>query len=285
MYAITGATGKLGRLVVANLVKKVPAGQILAAARNPAKASDLAAEGFVVRKADYSEPATLGPALSGVDKLLLISSSEVGQRVTQHKAVIDAAKAAGVKLIAYTSALHADTSPLALAEEHRQTEALLKRSGVPYVLLRNGWYTENYTASIPTILQHGTLLGCSGEGRIASATRADYAEATVAVLTASQDQGGRTYELAGDEAYTRAQFAAELSRQSGKAITYRNLTESEYKAALLAAGLPEPIAAMVAQSDAATAQGALFDNSHQISKLIGQPTTPLKSAIAAALKS
>jgi NAD(P)H dehydrogenase (quinone) len=284
MYAITGATGHLGQLVIATLLKqKVAPGQIIAIARDPAKASDLAAKGLVVRKADYNQPATLGPALQGADKVLLISGNEVGRRVPQHKAVIDAAKTAKVKLLAYTSALHANNTSLELAAEHRETEALLKASGLAHVLLRNGWYTENYTGSIAAVLQHGVLIGCSGEGRISAATRPDFAEAAAAVLVA-QDQAGRTYELAGDEAFTRADLAAEISRQSGKKINNVNLTEADYKAALVSAGLPEPIAGALAQSDTATAQGALFDDSHQLSKLIGRPTTPLKDAIAAALK-
>ncbi|WP_333972367.1 SDR family oxidoreductase [Sphingobium aromaticiconvertens] len=284
MLAITGATGQLGRLVIAALLRTVPAGEIAALVRDVDKASDLAAKGVVVREADYNRPETLGPALAGVDKLLLISGNEVGHRVPQHKAVIDAAKTAGVKLIAYTSALHADTSPLGLAEEHRQTEALLRESALPTVLLRNSWYTENYTASIPAALQHGVMIGSAGVARIASATRADFANATAAVLVAPEDQAGRVYELAGDEAYTLAEFADELSRQTGKTITFQNLSEADYKAALVGAGLPEAVAAMLAQSDAAAGQGALFDDSHDLGRLIGRPTTPLKDAIAAALK-
>jgi NAD(P)H dehydrogenase (quinone) len=279
MLAVTGATGKLGQLVVAALLQQLPPGKIAALVRAPAMASELAAKGVIVREADYDRPETLGPALAGVDKLLLISGSEIGRRVPQHKAVIDAAKAAGVKLIAYTSLLHADTSSLGLADEHRQTEVLLKESGVPYVLLRNGWYTENYTASIPAALQHGALLGSAGEGRIASATRADYAAAAAAILAASEDQGGRIYELAGDEAYTLAEFAAELSRHSGRDVVYRNLPEADYRAALVGAGFPGPVAAMLAQSDAAAGQGALFDDGHQLSKLIGRPTTKLRDLL------
>ena len=279
MLAVTGATGKLGQLVVAALLQQLQPGKIAALVRAPAMASDLAAKGVIVREADYDRPETLGPALAGVDKLLLISGSEIGRRVPQHKAVIDAAKAAGVKLIAYTSLLHADTSSLGLADEHRQTEVLLKESGVPYVLLRNGWYTENYTASIPAALQHGALLGSAGEGRIASATRADYAAAAAAILAASEDQGGRIYELAGDEAYTLAEFAAELSRHSGRDVVYRNLPEADYRAALVGAGFPGPVAAMLAQSDAAAGQGALFDDGHQLSKLIGRPTTKLRDLL------
>ena len=283
MLAVTGATGKLGQLVVAALLE-LPPGKIAALVRAPAMASDLAAKGVIVREANYDHPETLGPALAGVDKLLLISGSEIGRRVPQHKAVIDAAKAAGVKLIAYTSLLHADTSSLGLADEHRQTEALLKESGVPHVLLRNGWYTENYTASIPAALQHGALLGSAGEGRIASATRADYAAAATAVLAASEDQAGRIYELAGDEAYTLTEFAAELSRHSRRDVVYRNLPEADYRAELVGAGLPDPVAEMLAQADAAASQGALFDDGHQLSKLIGRPTTTLMDVIAAALK-
>ena len=284
MLAVTGATGKLGQLVVAALLQQLPPGKIAALVRAPAMASDLAAKGVIVREANYDHPETLGPALAGVDKLLLISGSEIGRRVPQHKAVIDAAKAAGVKLIAYTSLLHADTSSLGLADEHRQTEALLKESGVPHVLLRNGWYTENYTASIPAALQHGALLGSAGEGRIASATRADYAAAAAAVLAAPEDQAGRIYELAGDEAYTLAEFAAELSRHSRRDIVYRNLPEADYRAELVGSGLSDPVAAMLAQSDAAAGQGALFDDGHQLSKLVGHPTTTLTDVIAAALK-
>ena len=281
MLAVTGATGKLGQLVVAALLQRLPPGEIAALVRAPAKASDLAAKGVIVREANYDLPETLGPALAGVAKLLLISSNEIGRRVSQHKAVIDAAKAAGVKLIAYTSLLHADTSSLGLADEHRQTEVLLKESGVPYVLLRNGWYTENYTASIPAALQHSALLGSAGEGRIASATRADYAAAAAAILAASEDQGGRIYELAGDEAYTLAEFAAELSRHSGRDVVYRNLPEADYRDALVGAGFPGPVAAMLAQSDAAAGQGALFDDGHQLSKLIGRPTTKLRDLLIA----
>ncbi|KAF1020805.1 MAG: Quinone oxidoreductase 2 [Paracidovorax wautersii] len=188
--AVTGATGQLGRLVIADLLKKgVPAASLVAVVRNPAKAQDLAAQGVQVRAGDYGQPAALAAALQGVDKLLLISSSEVGQRAAQHRTVIEAARQAGVKLIAYTSVLHADTSPLALAQEHKDTEALLRESGLPHVLLRNGWYTENYAAGIPAALQHGAVLGAAGTGRIASAARQDYAEAAAVVLTTPPGPG------------------------------------------------------------------------------------------------
>lgn len=283
MIVITGASGQLGRLVITELLKTVPASQIVAAVRHPGKASDLAALGVELRVADYNEPATLDSAFADADQLLLISSSEVGQRVAQHRNVIDAAKRAKVGLIAYTSILHADSSPLALAAEHQQTEALLKASGVPHVLLRNGWYTENYLASIPPALQHGVFIGSAGDGRIASAARADYAAAAAAVLTRA-DQAGKVYELAGDEVYTLSELAAQITRQSGKTVAYQNLSQADFRAALLGAGLSEPIADLLAASDVGAAQGGLFDDSHQLSRLIGRPTTPLATLVAAALQ-
>jgi NAD(P)H dehydrogenase (quinone) len=284
MLVITGATGQLGRLVIEQLLEVVPAVEIVAAVRNPAKAADLQALGVQVRHADYSQPATLDSAFAGAEKILLISSSEVGQRQAQHQAVIDAAARAGVKLIAYTSVLHADTSQLALAEEHRQTEAALAQSGLPFALLRNGWYSENYTAGIPAALEHGAMLGSAAQGRISSAARADYAAAAVAVLTASQSQAGRVFELAGDESYTLSEFAAELSRQAGKRIPYTDLPPADYRAVLLQAGLPPFVADLLADSDAAAAKGALFDDGRQLGELIGRPTTPLSTTIAATLR-
>jgi len=284
MYVVTGATGQLGRLVIEQLLTRVPASQIIAAVRNPEKAADLAARGVQVRQADYSQPATLDSAFAGAEKILLISSSEIGQRAAQHKAVIDAAKRAQVKLLAYTSVLHADTSSLGLAEEHRQTESALQQSGVPSVVLRNGWYTENYTAGIPAALQHGAVFGSARDGRISSADRNDYAVAAAVVLTATENQAGKVYELAGDESYTLADLAAELSKQSGKQVPYADLPQADFKAALIQAGLPEFVAELLSDSDAAAAKGALFDDGKQLSRLIGRPTTPLKSTIATTLK-
>ena len=283
MIVITGATGQLGRLVIDQLLRSVPAASLVAAVRDPAKAADLAARGVQIRQADYDRPDTLRAAFAGAEKLLLISSSAVGQRVAQHRAVIDAAKQAGVPLVAYTSLLHAPTSPLGLAREHVETEAMLKASGLPHVLLRNGWYTENYAASVPTALAHGVVLGCAGEGRIASASRADYAAAAAAVLVAP-GQAGKVYELAGDAAYTLAEFAAEIARQFGKPAAYNNLPQAAYAQALKGFGLPGPLAEMLADSDAAAACGGLFDDSRQLSALIGRPTTPMAATVAAALK-
>lgn len=282
MIVVTGASGQLGRLVIESLLTRLPAHQIVAAVRNPASVADLAAQGIQVRQADYTQPASLDAALQGAEKVLLISSSEVGQRLPQHRNVIDAAKRAGVGLLAYTSLLHADTSPLALKDEHLATETLLQSSGVPHVILRNGWYTENYLASIQPALQHGAFIGSAGAGRIASAARADYAQAAAVVLT-SPDQAGKVYELAGDVAYTLAEFAAELSRQSGKTIPYVDLPQAEFKGALVGAGLPEPLADLLADSDVGASKGGLFDDQHQLSALIGRPTTSLQALMAAAL--
>jgi NAD(P)H dehydrogenase (quinone) len=282
MIVVTGASGQLGRLVIEALLQKVPAGEIVAAVRHPEKVADLATRGVQVRLADYDQPASLAAAFKGGDKLLLISASEVGRRVPQHRAVIDAAKAAGVGLLAYTSILHADTSPLPLAAEHKETEALIRASGLPAVILRNSWYTENYLAGIPTALQYGVVLGSAGDGRIASAARADYAAAAAAVLTLDE-QAGHIYELAGDESYTLGELAAEIAQQSGKAVAYQNLPESEFKAALLGAGLPEGLATLLAESDVGASKGGLFDDSRQLSRLIGRPTTPLGELIKRAL--
>lgn len=281
---VTGATGQLGRLVIAALLRRVPAARIVAGVRQgegPA-AQDLRAQGVAVRVADYARPETLAEAFAGIERLMLISSSEIGQRVAQHRNVIAAAARARVGLIAYTSLLHADTSPLGLAEEHRATEAILTESGLPAIILRNGWYTENYTASLPSALAHGVLLGSAGTGRISSAARADYAEAAAAVLTGDQ-AAGRIYELAGDEAYTLPDFAAEAARASGRPLRYQDLPPADYAAALLAAGLPEGVARLLADSDAGAAQGALFDDGHALRDLIGRPTTPYASVVAGAL--
>jgi len=244
--------------------------------------ANLAARGVQVRLADYDQPATLAAAFQGADKLLLISASEVGRRVPQHRAVIDAAKAAGVALLAYTSILHADTSPLPLAAEHKETESLIRASGLPAVILRNGWYTENHVAGIPMALQYGVVLGSAGQGRIASAARADYAEAAAAVLT-QENQAGRIYELAGDESYTLGELADEITRQSGKAVAYQDLPESEFKAALLSAGLPDFLATLLAESDVGASKGGLFEDGRQMSALIGRPTTPLAEMVRLAL--
>ncbi|CAN7645318.1 SDR family oxidoreductase [Rhizobium leguminosarum] len=283
MYAVTGATGQLGRLVIEALLKTIPADRIVAAVRNTVKASDLAERGVIVREADYSRPDTLGPALDGVEKLLLISSTEVSGRLPRHRAVIEAAKVAGVSLIAYTSMLHADTSPATLAIEHRQTEEVIAASGLPAVILRNGWYTENHLMALPAALEHGAFVGAAKEGRFSSAARQDYAEAAAMVL-ATDGHAGRTYELAADQAFTLAGLAAEVSRQSGKATVYNDLSEVAYRDVLTGAGLPADLAALLADADAAASRGALFDNGGTLGRLIGRPTIPMESLVATALR-
>ena len=278
MIAITGATGQLGALAVEELLKTVKASELVAIVRNPAKADALAQKGVVVRQADYGAQAALTAALSGVEKLLLVSSSEVGQRAAQHRNVINAAKAAGVKFIAYTSLLHADKSPLGLHVEHVETEKMLADSGIPYALLRNGWYTENYLASAPAALAHGVFIGAAGYGKIASATRADYAAAAARVIS-TDGHAGKVYELAGDSAWTLSELAAELSKQSGKPVVYQNLSEADFAGALKGVGLPDVFANLLADSDIGASKGGLFDDSHTLSKLIGRPTTPLAESV------
>ena len=280
MIGVTGATGQLGRLVVSGLRRRVPASEIVALVRTPAKAEGL---GVDVREADYSRPETLDRALAGIDTLLLISSNEIGKRAAQHRNVIEAAKKAGVKWIVYTSLLHADRSPLSLAGEHLATEAELKASGIPATVLRNGWYTENYTASVPGAVAGGAFLGSAGNGKISSAARADYADAAVAVLT-GEGHHGKTYELAGDQAYTLADLAAEIARQTGKDIPYKDLSEADYAAALTRIGLPAPVAQIYASLDVGAARDALFDDGRALSKLTGRPTTPLSVSVAHALE-
>ncbi|QAR47826.1 SDR family oxidoreductase [Kosakonia cowanii] len=278
MIALTGATGQLGQFVVEALLKTVPAKEIVAIVRNPAKAEALSKQGLIVRQGDYNDQAALTQALAGVEKLLLISSSEVGQRAAQHRNVINAAKAAGVKFIAYTSLLHADTSPLGLHVEHVETEKLLAESGIPFALLRNGWYSENYLASAPAALAHGVFIGAAGEGKIASATRADYAAAAARVIS-EEGHAGKVYELAGDKAWTLSDLAALLSEASGNKVVYQNLSEADFAAALKGAGLPDGLAEMLADSDIGASKGGLFDDSQTLSKLIGRPTTSIADSV------
>jgi len=281
---VTGATGQLGRLVVDALLRRVPASSVVAGVRDAAKAADLAARGVELRVADYDKPDTLATAFKGIDRLLLISGNAVGQRTRQHTAVIDAARAAGVKLIAYTSVLRADGSKLGLAVEHKATEAALVASGVPHVLLRNGWYLENFGGRATTAAQFGTLLTCAGEGRFSAATRADFAEATAAVLTSADGHVGRKLELAGSTSFTLAEFAAMTGKFAGKTITCTNLPQADSEAALVQAGLPDFVAKILANSDASAAEGWLQDDSRTLEKLIGRPTTPVANVVEAALK-
>ena len=280
---VTGASGHLGRLVVEALLDGgTPAADVVATARTPESISDLADRGVQVRRADYTDPASLDAAFVGVDRLLLVSGSEVGQRVAQHANVIDAAKRAGVGFVAYTSITRADTSDLALAAEHRATEELLAASGLPHALLRNSWYLENYTGQLSTVLEHGAVLGAAGDGRVSAATRADYAAAAAEVL-AGGDHDGAVYELGGDHAFTLDEYAGAVARVTGREVAYRDLSVEEYTAALVAAGLPEGYAAVLADSDRGLSEGAMFTDSGDLSRLAGRPTTAVEDALRAAL--
>ncbi|NLS25974.1 Quinone oxidoreductase 2 [Sphingomonas sp. S2M10] len=281
MYAVTGASGQLGRLVIDSLLGKVAPDQIVALARAPERVADLAAKGVTVRAFDYDAPATLASGLAGVTRLLLVSGNAIGSRVPQHRAVIDAAKAAGVQLIAYTSLLRAQSSPMQMAVEHKATEDLLAASGVQHALLRNGWYTENYLMSAGPAIEHGVLIGSAGEGLVSGAARADYAEAAAVVLVRGE---AGTFELAGDTGFTHVELAAALAEASGKPVAYQDLPEADYAEALEGAGLPGPFAAILADSDARVADGALFDESKTLSGLIGRPTTPWRETIVAGVR-
>lgn len=282
MFAITGATGHLGSLTIAALLRTAPADRIVALARDPSRTVDAASRGVEVRRFDYDAPADLAGALAGVERLLLISSDDVGRRVEQHRAVIDAAVAAGVGFIAYTSVLHADANPLSVAPSHRATEAMLRDSGLPHAALRNGWYTENYLIGAEAAIAHEALLGSTGEGRVSGAARADYAEAAAVVLAAGPGAAG-VHELAGDEAFTLSDVAAALADASGRPVVYRDLPEAEYARALEAGGVPAPFAATLAGFSAGAAGGILADDSRTLSRLIGRPTADLRAVVRAAI--
>ncbi|MFD5007697.1 SDR family oxidoreductase [Streptomyces mutabilis] len=282
MIVVTGATGQLGRLVVEELLTRVPAEQIVAAVRSPEKAADLAERGVQVREADYDRPETLEPAFQGADKILLISGSEVGRRIPQHQAVIDAAKNAGVSLLAYTSVLHADTSALPVAPEHQVTEEAIKTSGLTYSLLRNGWYNENYVPTAQQGVANGVIIGSARDGRVAAASRADYAAAAAVVLT-GDGHADTVYELAGDTAFTMDDLAAEVTAVTGTPVAYQDLPADAHTKALTDAGLPEPVVEMLVSIDAGTADGQLADASGDLSRLTGRPTTPVRETLAAAL--
>lgn len=279
---VTGATGHLGRHVVEQLLEKVPAEQITAVVRTPEKAADFAERGVRIAVADYNAPETFDGVFAAGDKVLLVSGNEFDKgRVQQHQVVIDAAKAAGVVLLAYTSAPGSLTA--ALADDHRGTEKALLASGLPYALLRNGWYHENYTENLAPVLEHGAVVAAAGDGRVSSASRADYAAAAVAVLT-GEGHENKTYELGGDEAWSFAEYAAELSRRTGKEIVYNPVSVEAFEGILTGAGLPATFAAILAGVDASIEKGELVVSTGDLSRLAGRPTTPLAEAISAALK-
>ncbi|MBV7410220.1 SDR family oxidoreductase [Maritimibacter sp. DP1N21-5] len=281
-HLVTGASGQLGAHVLAALEGTLPRSETAVLVRKEDDRARLAAEGYDVRVADYTDVAALTEAFAGIERLLLISSSEVGQRLPQHQNVIDAAKAAGVGFIAYTSILAADRSPLALAEEHRATEEALAASGIAHTLLRNGWYSENITMTAGQDIELGQHFGAAGDGRFATAARADYAAAAAKVLTGSGHEG-RTYELGGDNAYSLADYAGALSDVAGKPVTYTDLPRAAFEEALTGAGLPAPLAGVLADSDDHAKAGWLDTTSRDLSELIGRPTTPIAETIRASL--
>ncbi|MGW5743009.1 SDR family oxidoreductase [Amycolatopsis sp. NPDC003861] len=279
MIVVTGATGHLGKLVVEGLLEQLPADRVVAAVRTPEKAADLSERGVEVRRADYTDPDSLVTALKGADKVLLVSSSEVGQRVAQHAAVIEAAKQAGVRHLVYTSAPRATTSKLVLAPEHKATEELIEASGLTATILRNNWYNENFADTIKQAVQTGSFAGSAGDGRVASATRADYAAAAVAVLT-GEGHEGKIYELAGDVAWTYADLAGEIAKATGREVTYAGLPAEQHAEVLTQAGLPEPVVGLLVTLDADTKAGLLAETTDDLRALIGRPSTPIGATVA-----
>ncbi|MGW8884773.1 NAD(P)H-binding protein [Streptomyces sp. NPDC055749] len=281
---VTGATGALGRLVIDQLLATVPAGSVAAVVRDKEKAAGLLARGVELRIADYDRPETLAEAFRAGDRVLLISGNEVGRRTPQHAAVIDAAKAAGVAQLAYTGVLGGPGADFELAAEHKATEQLILESGLPYTFLRNGWYTENYTGNLAPVLEHGAVVANAGEGRVASAARADYAAAAAAVLT-GEGHLGAAYELSGDVAWSLAEYAATVGAAAGKEIAYNNVPAAVHQEILVGAGLPEGFAAILVDVDEAIGRGLLAGTSGELARLIGRPTTPLAETVKAAVAS
>ncbi|NAS21455.1 NmrA family NAD(P)-binding protein [Herbidospora sp. NEAU-GS84] len=280
---VTGATGQLGRLTVEALLRRgIPAADIIATGRDIAGIKDLADRGITVRRADFADTDGLAEAFAGADRLLLISASvPVGERVANHRRVIDAAASAGVSLVAYTSTTHADTATTVIGATHRETEAYLRDRGIPSVLLRNGWYLENYTSQLPQILQNGAVVGAAGEGRISAASRADYAEAAAVVLT-TEGHTGAVYELGGDESFTPTELAAAISAAAGKRVTYADLPVADFAQVLGAAGLPAELAEVLADADRGMNRGEMYTDSGDLRRLIGRPPVTLAEALAAA---
>ncbi|MDM7830118.1 SDR family oxidoreductase [Cellulomonas edaphi] len=281
---VTGATGQLGRLTVEALLRRgVPAADIVATGRDTTGIKDLADRGVVTRRADFADPESLAAAFAGAEKMVLVSASiPVDERLANHRRAIDAALAAGVSQIAYTSMTQANTAGTTLADSHRATESYLRERGAPAVVLRNSWYLENYTSQLPIVLQHGAFVGAAGDGRVSAATRADYAEAAAVVLT-TEGHTGAIYELGGDQAFSLAELAATASAVAGRPITYTNLSADELVELLAAAGVPAELAGVLADSDLGLSRGELFTDSGDLRRLIGRPTTTLADAIAAAL--
>lgn len=279
MIVVTGSSGKFGRLAVNALLESTPANRVVAVARDPGKVTDLAARGVVVRHGDYDRPDTLRAAFEGAERLLLVSGSEVGKRVPQHTAAIDAAKRAGIAHVVYTSIVRADTTRMRLASEHLATEKVLFASELPYTILRNGWYIENYTENLGPALAHGTFLGAAGDGRISAAPREDFARAAAAVISAPSGHENRVYELGGDTSFTMTELARAVSEWAGRVIGYTDLPAEAYAAALIQAGVPAPFAEILADCDAGIARGELEVKSGHLYRLLGRDTTSLATVL------
>lgn len=279
---VTAATGHLGRLVIDALLERgVPASEIAAGVRTPAKADDLAARGVAVVELDYSRPETLAPALEGVTRLLLISGTDA-DRVAGHRAVIGAAAAAGVERLVYTSSPRNDEVEYALGADHRATEQAIAASGMDATILRNNWYTENYLDAVARAADTGEIVAAVGDARVASASRADYAEAAAVALTSEQSIG-HTLELGGDVAWDYDELARAAGDVLGRPVTYTRVSVEQLTAGLEAAGLDAGTAAFVAGIDDAIARGALSQTDGTLARVIGRPTTPLVEGLRAGL--
>lgn len=280
---VTGATGHLGRLIVESLISRgVEPGEIIATGRQIAKIDDLADRGVKVAKIDYLDAASLAAAFAGADTLMLVSASEPGSRVAQHAAAIEAARAAGISRIVYTSAPHADTSALVLAPEHKATEEVIRSSDLAFTILRNGWYTENYVRTLEQARETGEIVASVGDGRVASASRIDFADAAAAVIVGDGHENA-TYELTGDVAWTFSDFAAAGQEILGRQVVYRPVSSEEHVGILTAAGLPDGTAQFVVDLDGNIRDGVLSETSGELARLIGRPTTPLVDGLRAAL--
>jgi NAD(P)H dehydrogenase (quinone) len=277
---VTGATGQLGRLVVASLLSKgVAADRIVALGRDDERLAELAALGVTARKVDYSDARAVADAIVDAERVLLISGNEVGQRLSQHQNVIDAAKTVGIDLLAYTSVAHADTSGIMLAEEHRATEEAIVASGLPHAFLRNSWYIENYTSQLATYLEHGTILGAAGDGQVSAATRADFAEAAAAVLLTEQPKA--VYELGG-AGVSMTDIAETVSDVTGVEVSYTNVPGDELIKVLVNAGVPEQYAAILADADRGLGRGELYVEPTDLEDLLGRPATSLADGLRSA---
>lgn len=283
MILITGATGQLGGIVVENLLEKVPARQIAVLVRDENKAADLKAKGVEVRVGSYHDAASLANAMSGIDKVLLISSNDFNNRLGQHKNVIDAAKNAGVKHILYTGVTmkNINESPLKpLLADHYQTEDYIEESGLTYTFLQNSLYFEVIPLFVgANVLETGIFFPAS-DGKVAFAARQDLGETTATIL-ATEGHENKTYNLTGATAYSFADVAASLSEFTGKAVSYTSPEPVAFEAMLKQFGLPEGIVLMSVLFAAGIQNGDFDLPSPTLEQLLGRKTTNLKTFLKA----